>query len=180
MSKSNRRSRDSDTSTPMNVTRKQFDWSETRPSAAVTEYISAMTGREQTDSHRCRVSTRGVDSLVDSSGGRHLSVSGERAVTRSLSRRTKTYRGSQFQYRPYYSFYGPYTLFCRFFQPLRVVQLLSLSLECCFDGSGRSVGLPQYVSPLDTKCAFAGSDRAVPVVVESIVVDQCRGCAGNP
>lgn len=33
----------------MNVTRTQFDWTETRPSAAVTEHISAMTGREQTD-----------------------------------------------------------------------------------------------------------------------------------
>ncbi len=157
MSKSNRRSRDSDTSTPMNVTRKQFDWSETRPSAAVTEYISAMTGREQTDFAPLyeTIDPEALDSLVDSSGrSTPVSISFEYAG-HSVTVRSD---GELVIKLPVpvsadnYSFYGPYTLFCRFFQPLRVVQLLSLSLECRFDGSGRSVGLPQYVSPLDTKC----------------------------
>ncbi|WP_336337489.1 HalOD1 output domain-containing protein [Haloarcula brevis] len=66
MSKSNRRSGDSDPSQPTTVTRKQFDWTETRPSAAVTEYISAMTGREQTDFPPLyeTVDPEAVDSLV--------------------------------------------------------------------------------------------------------------------
>jgi len=53
----------------MNVTRKQFDWTETRPSAAVTEYISAMTGREQTDFAPLyeTIDPEALDSLVDSS-----------------------------------------------------------------------------------------------------------------
>lgn len=69
MSKSNRRSTDSDSSTQMNVTRKQFDWTETRPSAAVTEYISAMTGREQTDFAPLyeTVDPEALDSLIGSS-----------------------------------------------------------------------------------------------------------------
>ncbi|MFY4814048.1 HalOD1 output domain-containing protein [Haloarcula argentinensis] len=68
MSKSNRWSRDGDTPTSMNVTRKQFDWSETRPSAAVTEYISAMTGREQTDFAPLyeTIDPEALDSLLDS------------------------------------------------------------------------------------------------------------------
>ncbi|WP_337999197.1 HalOD1 output domain-containing protein [Haloarcula rubripromontorii] len=69
MSKSNRRSTESDTSRPMNVTRKQLDWTETRPSAAVTEYISALTGREQTDFAPLyeTVDPEALDSLIDSS-----------------------------------------------------------------------------------------------------------------
>ncbi|MEF8829157.1 MAG: HalOD1 output domain-containing protein [Haloarcula sp.] len=69
MSESNRRSRDSGSSTPMNVTRKQFDWTETRPSAAVTEYIAVMTGQEQTDFAPLyeTVDPEALDSLVDSS-----------------------------------------------------------------------------------------------------------------
>ena len=53
----------------MNVTRKQFDWSETQPSAAVTEHISAMTGREQTDFAPLyeTVDPEALDSLVESS-----------------------------------------------------------------------------------------------------------------
>ena len=54
----------------MNVTRKQLDWSETRPSAAVTEHISAMTGREQTDFEPLyeTIDPEALDSLADSSG----------------------------------------------------------------------------------------------------------------
>jgi hypothetical protein len=53
----------------MNVTRTQFDWTETRPSAAVTEHISAMTGREQTDFAPLyeTIDPEALDSLVDSS-----------------------------------------------------------------------------------------------------------------
>lgn len=69
MSKSNGRSGDEDSSIPMNVTRKQFDWTETQPSAAVTEHISAMTGREQTDFAPLyeTIDPEALDSLVDSS-----------------------------------------------------------------------------------------------------------------
>jgi hypothetical protein len=69
MSKSNRWSGDGDSSTPTNVTRKQFDWDETPPSAAVTEYISAMTGREQTDFPPLyeTVDPEALDSLVGAS-----------------------------------------------------------------------------------------------------------------
>ncbi|SDW02164.1 hypothetical protein SAMN05443574_10164 [Haloarcula vallismortis] len=69
MSKSNRRSTDGGSSPPMNVTRKQFDWSETRPSAAVTEHISAITGREQTAFAPLyeTIDPEALDSLIDSS-----------------------------------------------------------------------------------------------------------------
>ncbi|MFB6222277.1 MAG: HalOD1 output domain-containing protein [Haloarcula sp.] len=67
MSRSNRQGRDGRQSTQMNVTRKQFDWTETRPSTAVTEYISAITGREQTDFAPLyeTIDPEALDSLID-------------------------------------------------------------------------------------------------------------------
>lgn len=53
----------------MNVTRGQFDWTETRPSAAVIEHISAITGRERTAFAPLyeAVDPEALDSLIDSS-----------------------------------------------------------------------------------------------------------------
>jgi len=79
MSKSNRWSGNRDAAGQMDVTRKQFDWSETRPSMAVPEVISAITGREQTDFAPLyeAIDPEALDALVQSDSS--VSVSFEHA-----------------------------------------------------------------------------------------------------
>ncbi|TQR22468.1 hypothetical protein C9J85_15395 [Haloferax sp. wsp5] len=97
----------------MNVTRRQFDWSETRPSAAVTEYISAMTAENRRLPPLVEtIDPEALDSLVDP--GRSTTCGSTFwKLTRPLppavlvTRLPVRYAENRFS--------GPYTLICREF-----------------------------------------------------------------